>query len=128
MIYGGSHLAEAFRTVRKNTIQVAEDIPHDKYGFKAAPDVMSVAEMLSHLAANTWWPVQLHNVEHLSSVQRSTFMGYMQKCGEMAAQLTSKQQIVDALLAGQHDPKPGAARRRRGRLANRHDVAILERV
>jgi len=25
--------AAAFRTVRKNTIQIAEDIPEDKYGF-----------------------------------------------------------------------------------------------
>jgi hypothetical protein len=29
--YGGKQLAEGFRTVRKNTIQVAEDIPEDKY-------------------------------------------------------------------------------------------------
>jgi len=28
-----------FETVRKNTIQVAEDIPESKYGFVAAPDV-----------------------------------------------------------------------------------------
>ena len=42
MIYGATHLAEAFRTVRRNTIQIAEDIPEDKYDFKAAPDVMSV--------------------------------------------------------------------------------------
>lgn len=99
MIYNGKHLAESFRTVRKNTIQVAEDIPAEKYGFKAAPDVMSVAEMLSHVAANTSWPIQLHKVEHLSSVSRATFMGYMQKCGEAASALTTKEQIVDALRA-----------------------------
>ena len=97
MIYGGSHLAEAFRTVRKNTIQIAEDIPEDKYGFKATPDVMSVAEMLAHVAASTWWPVQLHNVEHVSDVTTGTFMGYMKKSGDMAAALTTKAQIVDAL-------------------------------
>jgi uncharacterized damage-inducible protein DinB len=97
MIYGGSHLAEAFRTVRKNTIQIAEDIPEDKYGFKATPDVMSVGEMLAHLAANTWWPVQLHKIDHISNVERAVFMGYMQKSSEMAAQLTTKAQIVDAL-------------------------------
>jgi uncharacterized damage-inducible protein DinB len=99
MIYGGSHLAEAFRTVRKNTIQIAEDIPEDKYGFKATPEVMSVAEMLAHLAVNTWWPIQLHRVEHVSDVSRGVFMGYMQKIGEMASQLTTKTQIVDALRA-----------------------------
>ena len=33
--YGSKELADAFRTVRKNTIQIAEDIPEDKYDFKA---------------------------------------------------------------------------------------------
>ena len=35
--YGGKELAAAFRTVRKNTIQIAQDIPEDKYDFKPAP-------------------------------------------------------------------------------------------
>ena len=97
MIYGGSHLAEAFRTVRRNTIQVAEDIPEDKYGFKATPDVMPVSEMLAHLAVNTWWPIQLHKIDRLTSIDRATFMGYGQKSGEMMSQLTTKAKIVDAL-------------------------------
>lgn len=97
MIYNGTHLAEAFRTVRKNTIQIAEDIPEDKYGFKATPEVMSVADILAHLAVNTWWPIQLHKVDHVSNMDRGTFMGYMQKIGERAAALTSKPQILDAL-------------------------------
>jgi len=51
--YGGKELASAFRTVRKNTIQVAEDIPESKYGFVAAPDVRSVGRMLTHVAIAT---------------------------------------------------------------------------
>ena len=58
---------------------------------------MSVAEILAHLAVNTWWPIQLHKVDHVSNMDRGTFMGYMQKVGERAAALTSKPQIVDAL-------------------------------
>ena len=50
--YGAKELAESFRTVRKNTIQVAEDIPEEKYSFRAAPDTMSVGEMLAHLATH----------------------------------------------------------------------------
>ena len=34
--YGAKELAESFRTVRKNTILVAEDIPEAQYNFKAA--------------------------------------------------------------------------------------------
>ena len=52
-IYGGKELANSFRTVRKNTIKVAEDIPEDKYGFVAAPDVRTVARMLTHVAVST---------------------------------------------------------------------------
>ncbi len=33
--YGGKELAESFRTVRKNTIVVAEEVPEEKYGFRA---------------------------------------------------------------------------------------------
>ena len=61
--YGAKNLAESWRTVRKNTIRIAEDIPEDKYGFKAAPDTMSVAEMLVHLATGPHWAGQLHFVE-----------------------------------------------------------------
>ncbi|HKT47387.1 MAG TPA: DinB family protein [Candidatus Acidoferrales bacterium] len=48
--YGGKELANAFRTVRNNTIQVAEDIPESKYDFVAAPEVKPVNKMLVHVA------------------------------------------------------------------------------
>jgi uncharacterized damage-inducible protein DinB len=51
--YGAKELAESFRTVRKNTIQIAEDIPEDKYDFRATPDTRSVAQMLAHIALAT---------------------------------------------------------------------------
>jgi uncharacterized damage-inducible protein DinB len=48
--YGPKELASAFRTVRKNTIQVAEDIPEEKYNFQPAPDTRTVAQTLAHIA------------------------------------------------------------------------------
>ena len=48
--YGPKELAESFRTVRKNTIQVAEEIPEDKYGFAAAEGTKTVEKMLTHIA------------------------------------------------------------------------------
>jgi uncharacterized damage-inducible protein DinB len=55
--YGGKEMAAAFRTVRKNTIQVAEDIPEDKYDFVPAPGVKSVRKTLAHIATVTLlWP------------------------------------------------------------------------
>ena len=45
--YGPKDMADSFRTVRKNTILVAQDIPEDKYDYRAAEGVMTVAEMLA---------------------------------------------------------------------------------
>src|SRR5215470_16831818 len=56
-IYGGKELAGAFRTVRKNTLQIAEDIPEEKYDFVPAPGVKPVAKQLAHIAVVTrLWP------------------------------------------------------------------------
>ena len=43
-------MASAFRTVRQNTIQIAEDIPEDKYGFQPAPGTRTVVQTLAHIA------------------------------------------------------------------------------
>ncbi len=50
MYYGGKELAASFRTVRKNTVQVAEDIPEDQYNSAPAPGARTVAQMLTHIA------------------------------------------------------------------------------
>jgi uncharacterized damage-inducible protein DinB len=48
--YGGKDLARAFRTVRENTIKIAEEIPESKYDFSAAPGVRTVRQLLTHVA------------------------------------------------------------------------------
>jgi uncharacterized damage-inducible protein DinB len=58
--YGGKDLADAFRTVRKNTIQIAEDIPEDKYEFRAAPDTRTVAQTLAHIAVSPQFQLAVH--------------------------------------------------------------------
>ena len=97
--YGAKDLAESFRTVRKNTLQVAEDIPEDKYSFKAAPDTMSVGEILAHLATSTHWADLCHFVEKKSNVVMDDFGRWMGEGGAKAKALTSKAQIVAALKA-----------------------------
>lgn len=97
--YGAKHLADSFRTVRKNTIQVAEDIPEDKYSYKAAPDTMSVGEMLAHLATATHWADLCHFVEQKSDVTMEDFGRWMGEIGGKAKALTGKTQIIAALKA-----------------------------
>ena len=58
--YGGKELAAAFRTVRENTIKIAEDIPENKYDFRPAPDTRSVAESFAHIGASTMFQSIVH--------------------------------------------------------------------
>lgn len=51
--YGAKQLAASFRTVRQNTIQIAEDIPEEKYTFVPAEGSRSVEQALAHIAAST---------------------------------------------------------------------------
>jgi uncharacterized damage-inducible protein DinB len=95
--YGAKELAESWRTVRKNTIQVAEDIPEDKYSFRAAPDTMSVGEILSHLACTPHWAEQCHFVEKKKEISMDDFGKWMGQIDQRSKTLTSKAAIVEAL-------------------------------
>jgi uncharacterized damage-inducible protein DinB len=96
--YGSKDLARAFRTVRANTIKIAEEIPEDQYGFRPAEGVRTVAETLAHIATTTAWPQALHG-PRLNSVNFDLFMGEMQKALAEAAKLTSKDAILAKLRA-----------------------------
>ena len=71
MPYGPNEFANAFRTVRKNTIQVAEDIPESSYGFSAAADTRTVGQMLAHIAVST------RIFEELNKTPRITTLGWL---------------------------------------------------
>ena len=97
--YGAKDIADSWRTVRKNTIQVAEEIPAERYGFRAAEGTMTAGELLAHLAASPHWAQQLHFVEKKSSVTMEDFGRYMGELSKEAAGLSAKDAIVAALKA-----------------------------
>ncbi len=97
--YGSKDMADSWRTVRKNTIQVAEDIPEEQYSFRAAPDTMSVGEILAHLAATPHWAHQCHFVDQKVAVTMDDFGKWMGEVGATSKALTSKADIVAALKA-----------------------------
>jgi uncharacterized damage-inducible protein DinB len=97
--YGPKDMAESWRTVRKNTIAVAEDIPEEKYSFRAAPDTMSVGEILAHLAATPHWANQCHFVDQKVEVTMDDFGRWMGEVGRNSATLKTKAEIVAALKA-----------------------------
>jgi len=94
--YGGKELAAAYRTVRKNTIQIAEDIPENNYDFTAAPDTRSIGRTLVHIALSSGFQhhIQSNKIGDLKTVN---FTELMQKFGAEEAKPRDKAQII-ALL------------------------------
>jgi uncharacterized damage-inducible protein DinB len=94
--YGAKELAEAFKTVRKNTIQVAEDIPEDKYSYKAAPDVRSIGELLAHIALAPTFQLELHG-NPSATFSSFNFMPLFERLGAETAKTRTKAQVIELL-------------------------------
>ncbi len=97
--YGSKQLADSFRTVRKNTIVIAEDIPEEHYGFRAARETRTVAEMLVHIAVMPRMAEQVHFTERRTTFDGFDFFGFM---GALLAEekvARSKAEIVGMLRA-----------------------------
>jgi uncharacterized damage-inducible protein DinB len=95
--YGPKELAAAFRTVRKNTIQIAEDIPEAGYGYRATPETRSVAETLAHMAVTTRFPEQAHIVERRSTMEGFDFPALFAKLTAEEKAPRSKSEILELL-------------------------------
>jgi uncharacterized damage-inducible protein DinB len=95
--YGAKELARSFRTVRKNTLAVARDIPEDQYGFRPSPDSRSVAEILAHLAVTTAGSHEGHAVNKVKTFVGFDFGALVRRRQEQERQLTTKAQILEAL-------------------------------
>jgi uncharacterized damage-inducible protein DinB len=74
--YGAKQLAASFRTVRKNTIVIAEEIGEEHYGFRPAAGTRSVAESLIHIAVVPRMQHQIQAVENLSDLSTFDFFGF----------------------------------------------------
>jgi len=94
--YGGKELAAAYRTVRKNTIQIAEDIPENKYDFTAAPDTRSIGRTLVHIALSSGFQHHIQS-NKIGDLKMVNFTELMQKFGAEEAKPRDKAQII-ALL------------------------------
>jgi uncharacterized damage-inducible protein DinB len=78
--YGAKDLADSFRTVRNNTITIAEEIPEEKYAFQPAGDSRTVGQLLTHVAQTSKLQLHIHAVEHRNTLEGfdfPTFFGRM---------------------------------------------------
>jgi uncharacterized damage-inducible protein DinB len=92
--YGGKELASAFRTVRKNTIQVAEDIPESQYGHVAGPECKSVAGMLAHIAVSTQIWEEIHKKQRMTTLVGLDYFGIRDRMDAEEARPRSKAELL----------------------------------
>jgi uncharacterized damage-inducible protein DinB len=98
--YGAKDLAEAFRTVRNNTIQIAEDIGEKDYGFRATPENRSIAETLVHIAHIPRIAYEVHGNRKLTTLAAFDFMGFIGPLIADEKTKHSKAEIIALLASG----------------------------
>jgi uncharacterized damage-inducible protein DinB len=91
--YGGKELAASFRTVRNNTIKIAEDIPENKYDFRAAPDTRSVGQTLTHIALIPTFALHIHS-NKITDLSQVNVMEWHHKAAAEEAKPRNKAEIV----------------------------------
>jgi uncharacterized damage-inducible protein DinB len=99
--YGAAQLASSFRTVRANTVQIAEDIPESKYDFVAAPGTQSVGGLLTHIAFGPMFYEDMHRHKRVTTLKGYDFAAAIGKWQAEEAKPRSKAEII-ALLKSMH--------------------------
>jgi uncharacterized damage-inducible protein DinB len=99
--YGASDLARSFRTVRTNTLRIAEEIPEDRYDFRPTQDSRSVREILVHMLVSSRSGYLGHAVRKVTTFVGIDFPTLIRERLEQEKQLStaSKARIIDELRA-----------------------------
>jgi len=95
--YGAKDLAASFRTVRKNTLTIAEEIPEDKYSYRPAEGSRTVGEMLTHMAFGGRFQEQVNLVEKRSTMEGFDFMKFIGAFTAEADRPRTKVEIITLL-------------------------------
>jgi uncharacterized damage-inducible protein DinB len=96
-LYGLQQLIDSTRVVRKNTIQIAEDIPEKDYGYRPTPESRSVAETLAHIAFLLQIDRQLHGDQRVSSFEGINFGEFIKQSEAEEKRSRSKDEILTLL-------------------------------
>jgi uncharacterized damage-inducible protein DinB len=91
--YGARDFAKAFRTVRKNTIHAAEEIPDTQFDFSPAPGVRSIRSLLTHIAFSDEVGRALHG-GRMTSLEGLNFPELMGRLMAEEQKPRSKDEIV----------------------------------
>lgn len=96
-LFGPKQLADSIRTVRKNTILIAEDIPEEHYSYRPTPDCRSVAENLAHIAQFSRFDRLLHEEEHVSTLEGFDFGKLLSNGEAEEKKVRSKRELIEWL-------------------------------
>jgi len=99
--YGGKEMAASFRTVRENTLKIAEEIPEDKYDFCPAPDCRSIGKTLVHIAMGPGFQAHIHG-NKISDLKTVNFPELMKGVLAEEAKPRNKAEII-AFLKSEGD-------------------------
>jgi uncharacterized damage-inducible protein DinB len=91
--YGSKELAASFRTVRDNTIKIAEEIPENKYDFRASLTTRTIRQTLVHIALSSSYAYHIHS-NKIDDLRKVNFPELMQKFGAEEAKPRDKAEIV----------------------------------
>src|SRR5882757_5127973 len=95
--YSGKELAAAFRTVRNNTIKIAEEIPEDKYTFQAASDSRTVTQTLVHIAMGTRFGLAVNGEPRLHTMEGFNFYSFIHPIIAEEQKSRTKAEIIQLL-------------------------------
>ncbi|HEY6242852.1 MAG TPA: DinB family protein [Pyrinomonadaceae bacterium] len=96
-LYGLQQLIDSTRVVRKNTIQIAEDIAENDYVYRPTPESRSVAETLAHIAFLLHIDRQLHGDQRVSSFVGVNFGEFIKQSEAEEKRPRSKDEILTLL-------------------------------
>jgi uncharacterized damage-inducible protein DinB len=98
--YGAKDLAAGFRTVRDNTIKIAEEIGEEHYTFRAAPETRSIAETLVHIARVPNLAFEIHAIQKRDTLVGFDFMALIVPMVADESVARSKAGILQLLTGG----------------------------
>jgi uncharacterized damage-inducible protein DinB len=99
--YAAKDIAASFRTVRNNTLKIAEEIPEDKYSFKAAEGCRTIAQTLIHISNIHRFALHLHRDNaNLKSLDGFNFMAFLGPILASEQEPMTKAQIIERLISG----------------------------
>jgi uncharacterized damage-inducible protein DinB len=95
--YSAKELAESFRTVRKNTLLIAQDLPEEKYNFRPAAGSRCPGELLAHIALAHGFQYQIHATERRTTLVGFDFPSIMKRLTAEEKEPRTKAQILEML-------------------------------